>query len=105
MITANEHDVLENEESPSAQADPSGVRLEPANGRQPGFRTIALTGLCSSLLLWMCHFPLACGWLAWIALVPLLALVRMPARPRSLFFGAWLAGLAFFVPDIQWMSV
>ncbi len=54
--------------------------------------------------LWMCYFPLAWGWLGWIALVPLLALVRMQQTPRRLYLSAWLGGLVFFVPALHWLS-
>jgi len=55
-------------------------------------------------LLWMCFFPLAWGWLAWAALVPLLGLVRSQARPRTIYCAAWLAGVVFFFPALHWMT-
>src|SRR5947209_11043369 len=59
----------------------------------------------SALLLWLCYFPLNAGWLAWTALVPMLCLVRSSARPRTIYFGAWMAGLAFFFVALQWVRV
>jgi apolipoprotein N-acyltransferase len=59
--------------------------------------------LVSGGLLWSCYFPLACGWLAWLALVPLLCLVRSQARGRLVFLSALLGGLVLFVPVLQWM--
>jgi apolipoprotein N-acyltransferase len=59
----------------------------------------------SAALLWLCYFPVACGWLIWIALVPLLALVRSSARPWRIYFSAWLASLAFYLAAMQWMRV
>jgi apolipoprotein N-acyltransferase len=53
----------------------------------------------------MCHFPLAWGWLGWVALVPLLCLVRTTARPRAVYLSAWLGALLFYVPVLQWMRV
>ncbi|HXG11944.1 MAG TPA: apolipoprotein N-acyltransferase [Gemmataceae bacterium] len=64
-----------------------------------------LPALATGGLLWMCHFPLAWGWLAWVALVPLLCLVRAPVRARRIFFIAWAGGLVFFWPVLQWMRV
>jgi apolipoprotein N-acyltransferase len=66
---------------------------------------LALLGasLATSGLLWLSYFPVACGWLAWFALVPLLALVRSGQRPRFLFLCAWLSGIAFFQPALWWM--
>lgn len=61
--------------------------------------------LASSLLLWLCFFPLAWCWLGWVALVPLLALVRSEARSRNIYFSAYLGGLAFFLAALEWMTV
>jgi apolipoprotein N-acyltransferase len=74
-----------------------------------GNRYSVLRGLLPALvtggLLWLCHFPVAWGWLGWVALVPLLSLVRSRARPWRVYLSAWLSGLAFFVPVLQWMRV
>jgi len=72
---------------------------------QPALRTTLVPAALSALLLWMCFFPLAWGWLGWIALVPLLALVRSQATPRRVYLAAWLCGSAFFWPILQWMRV
>jgi apolipoprotein N-acyltransferase len=56
-------------------------------------------------LLWLCYFPLALGWLAWFALVPLLTLVRTEAPPRLVYLAAWLSGLVFSWPALQWLRV
>src|SRR5437879_9448279 len=61
--------------------------------------------LVSAALLWSCYFPLAQGWLAWVALVPLLSLVRSPARPRYAYWSAYAGGLSFFLPVLQWLRV
>jgi apolipoprotein N-acyltransferase len=57
----------------------------------------------SGMLLWLCHFPMALGWLAWVALVPLLYLVRMPGPARRVYGCTWLAGIFFYLPVLQWM--
>jgi apolipoprotein N-acyltransferase len=69
-----------------------------------GWRVFPLA-LTNAALLWLCYFPVACGWLIWIALVPLLALLRSSARPRWIYFSAWLGSLAFYLAAIQWMRV
>jgi apolipoprotein N-acyltransferase len=66
---------------------------------------IWLAPLLSAALLWLCFFPVACGWLAWVALVPWLCLVRAVGRPRRLYLAAWAGGLAFYWPVLQWMRV
>src|SRR5438128_1951049 len=64
-----------------------------------------LPGLFSAGLLWLCYFPLAWGWLAWMALVPLLCLVRAEGRARNIYWSAFAGGLVFFWPALQWMRV
>jgi apolipoprotein N-acyltransferase len=64
-----------------------------------------LAAVASGGLLWLCYFPADFGWLAWVALVPLLTLVRSSARPRTIYLCAWVAGSVFFWPAIQWMRV
>jgi apolipoprotein N-acyltransferase len=59
----------------------------------------------TSALLWLCYFPAACGWLIWIALVPLLTLVRGGVRPARLYLYVWLGGLCFDLAAMQWMRV
>ncbi len=66
---------------------------------------LVLPALATAGLLWLCYFPVAWGWLAWVALVPLLSLVRAETRGRRVFLCAWLGGLAFFTPALQWMRV
>jgi apolipoprotein N-acyltransferase len=64
-----------------------------------------IAAIMSAGLLWACFFPLACSWLAWIALVPLLCLVRSEARARNIYWSAFAGGLAFFWPVLQWLRV
>src|SRR5262249_36319435 len=69
-----------------------------------------LGGLCllsvgSAGLLYCCHFPVACGWLAWFGLVPLLLLTRSGARPWLVGLAAYVGGLAFFFTVTSWIRV
>src|SRR5206468_979957 len=59
----------------------------------------------TAVLLWSCFYPANCGWLAWVALVPLLGLVRTMAPARSVYLAAWTAGLLCYLPVLQWMRV
>src|SRR5580704_14980722 len=73
---------------------------------RPPFRLRWLgLALLSGATLWLCHFPVAWGWLAWVALVPILALTRAESRGWRLFLCALSGGLAYYVPAISWMSV
>jgi apolipoprotein N-acyltransferase len=71
----------------------------------PRFLQLALAASVSGGLLWLCHFPVGWGWLAWVALVPFLFLARTQATGWRLYGAAWLGGLAFFVPVLQWLRV
>ncbi|HMF13506.1 MAG TPA: apolipoprotein N-acyltransferase, partial [Gemmataceae bacterium] len=67
-----------------------------------------LPALATALLLSLCHFtilPITSGWFAWVALVPLLCLVRSDAKPGRIYLAAWAGGLAFFFFVLQWMRV
>jgi apolipoprotein N-acyltransferase len=64
-----------------------------------------LLALTTAGLLYLSYFPVGLSWLAWFALVPLLVLVRMPARPWRIYLSAYVGGLAFFWPVLQWLRV
>jgi apolipoprotein N-acyltransferase len=85
----------------------SEIRLTTAPLTAPGKSTspCAAPALLTGAMLWACHFPLAWGWLGWVALVPLLTLTRAAATPRRIYWAAYLAGLTFFVPALQFMRV
>jgi apolipoprotein N-acyltransferase len=90
---------------------PAKPTMAPAEKKAPagpvaesfGFALFAAS--LSGMLMWLCHFPMALGWLAWVALVPLLYLVRMPGPPRRVYGCTWLAGVIFYLPVLQWMRV
>jgi apolipoprotein N-acyltransferase len=81
---------------------PASPPAQPAAPPLPGPRPL-LPALLSGGLLWLCYFPAACGWLAWVALVPFLCLVRLPRRFR--YLAAFAGGLVFYWPALQWMRV
>lgn len=61
--------------------------------------------LATGVLMWASFAPLDFGPLAWVALVPLLLLVRLPERTSWMYVAAYGGGLAFFVPALQWMRL
>src|SRR5579863_5798442 len=75
----------------------------------PRFRTMPKPWLVlpaiSGILLWLCFYPLSWGFLGWVALVPLVFLVRLDARPWQIYLGAYLGGCVFFWSVLQWMRV
>ena len=46
------------------------------------------------------------GWdlLGWVALAPVLALAATAGTPRRAFIEGWVAGLAFFLPLLRWLT-
>lgn len=74
---------------------------DPAQPRSRMF----LPAILSGLLLYSAFFPLNLGFLAWIALVPLLSLVRANARSRRIYCAVFVGGLFCYVPAIQWLRV
>lgn len=78
-----------------------------APGAAPARRPINLLvpPLLSAGLLYLAYFPAGLSWIAWFALVPLLALVRRQERSRAIYVVAFLGGLAFYWPALQWLRV
>jgi apolipoprotein N-acyltransferase len=74
------------------------------DGRPPGrgqrLAVAALAGFALHL-----SFPRP-GWdlLGWVALAPVLALAVTARSPRRAFAEGWVAGLAFFLPLLRWLT-
>lgn len=67
-------------------------------------RPIFVPALLTSALLYASHFPLNLGWLlGWIALVPLLTLVRHPGPLWRIYLAAYLSGVCFYTPVLRWL--
>jgi apolipoprotein N-acyltransferase len=67
---------------------------------------VFLPAVLSGLLLWTAFYPLDLGLTAFVALVPWLTLVRAEGVSRRRRYGAaYLGGLAFFLPALQWIRV
>jgi apolipoprotein N-acyltransferase len=114
---------------PTVKIDPHTVSQPAAAHRALASGAIPLRHLLpavvSGVLLWLCFFPVGWGWLGWIALVPLLVLVRTDVPlAQGQRFGfiahfkgflrrpsyrvaacAFVGSLVFFVPILQWMRV
>jgi apolipoprotein N-acyltransferase len=64
-----------------------------------------VAGLASGLLLWLAFPPADWGWLAWVALAPLFALIPLPGKRPALYGAAWAGGLVFWLLAIQWVRL
>src|SRR5437870_12380847 len=93
---------LQVQPAPTPHAEP---RMAPAVQRPALIWPRFLPAACSGALLYACFFPLTWGWLAWVALAPLLCLVRAQGRARNIYCAAWLGGVIFFLPALYWVSV
>lgn len=72
--------------------------------RPGGLNTCGLL-LSTAVLLWCSFTPLDLGPLAWLALVPLLMLVRVPQRTWWLYRQAYLVGFVYWLLTLQWMRL
>ena len=61
-----------------------------------------LSGLTAGLL-WASFMPMDFGPLAWIALVPLLLLVRIPQKTKWMYAAVGICGIAGMTASLQWM--
>ncbi|MDX1944075.1 MAG: apolipoprotein N-acyltransferase [Pirellulaceae bacterium] len=90
--------IMKREQRKPALAERAGV-ADPS--RPPGLLTLGLA-LAGSLLLWASFPPLGLWPLAWIAPLPWLVLVQLPALPgRRPYVSIWLAGLLFWLLILQ----
>lgn len=85
---------------PTPQEIIASARSAPA--RAGGTLKVALL---TSLLLWASFTPLGFAPLGWVALVPLLLLVRLERPTRWMYTGTCFAGFAFWWPTLQWMRL
>jgi apolipoprotein N-acyltransferase len=68
-----------------------------------GMRGALSVSCLSGLLMWGAFTPLDFGPLAWICLVPLLTLARLPRPTHRMYPAVFLGGLAFWLMTLQWM--
>ncbi len=73
--------------------------------KRPGGISTFLIALTSAVLLWSSFTPLDWGPLAWIALVPLLCLVRPADPPAWLYRSLYLVGFLYWLATLQWMRL
>jgi apolipoprotein N-acyltransferase len=84
---------------PRTLAAPQPVRLPSPRWWIPVTLAVGSAGL-----LWLCFFPMNLGFLGWVALVPFLTLTVRP-NPRWVYLAAFLGGLAFGLPAVQWLRL
>jgi apolipoprotein N-acyltransferase len=80
------------------------ARQQPAIARPGSAGAWLLSGL-TAILLWASFTPVDAGPLAWIALVPLLVLVRIPQPTRWMYRAVFVSALANQLATLQWMRL
>ncbi len=94
------------ESSRSKASDPTVSQIiERARSAPPKVLGIWLVNALTALLLWASFAPLDYGPLAWIAVVPLLLLIRLIKSPRRMYLATYLGGLAYWLTSLQWMRL
>src|SRR6516164_9510753 len=88
-------------EMPQPMPRPAASAVSLPSLPQPWLTLPLLTGA----LLWLSFYPLGWGFLGWVALVPVLFLVRLDARPWRLYVGSFLGGCLFYWSALSWMTV
>ncbi|MEP3478943.1 MAG: apolipoprotein N-acyltransferase [Fuerstiella sp.] len=68
-------------------------------------RSVFLAALLTSVALWLSFTPVEAAPLAWIALVPLSLLIRIPNLPKRSYRVIYLAGMIWAVATVQWMRL
>lgn len=56
-------------------------------------------------MLWASFTPLDWGPLGWIALVPLILLIRTPRRTRWMYTAIYVSAVAYYIATLQWMRL
>jgi apolipoprotein N-acyltransferase len=76
------------------------------DSKMPWYRSTLAVAIVGSILMWAAQPPLALGWLAWIAPVPWLLLVRAnDLHGRRPYLALWLAGFVFWLLAIHWLRL
>ena len=91
---------------PSVQEIIQAARARQApSGDRPGSQGAWGLSSVTAILLWSAFTPLDFGPLAWLALVPIIVLIRLPHSPRWMYSALYLTGLINMLATLQWMRL
>lgn len=79
--------------------------IEAAQSAPAPVRGACVCSLATSLVLWASFTPLDWGWLGWVALTPLVLLVRIERATRFMYPVLYGAGLIWSFATLQWMRL
>lgn len=90
------------ENEPTVKMIIASARSAPVRGPARG---AWLLSLATGILLLMSFPPLDWGPLAWVAIVPLVLLVRIPTRTKWMYRAVYAGGFTFTLIALQWMRL
>ena len=88
---------------PTIQQIISTARRRKADGPRIGSRGAWIVNGLTAALLWASFMPLDFSPLAFLAIVPLLLLVRIPQRTRWMYTATACGGMVWMIASLQWM--
>ncbi len=89
---------------PREKNTPQEIITSARNAPAGPWGALLATGL-SAVLLWAAFTPVDYGPLAWIALIPLFALLRVERPMRRMSAAVYVGGLGFWLATLQWMRL
>lgn len=79
--------------------------IEAARSAPAPVRGAVVCSLMTTVLLWGSFTPLDWGWLGWIALAPMILLVRLDRPTRFMYPVLYVSGLVWSLATLQWMRL
>jgi apolipoprotein N-acyltransferase len=79
--------------------------IESARMAPAGMRGALMASCLTAVAMWGAFTPVDFGPLAWVCLVPLLSLVRLPRPTHRMYRAAFLGGMLFWTMSLQWMRL
>ena len=106
--TATNAKPAQQEAASRRRSEPSVQEIIATARRRPNLppaRGAWLLGGLTAAMLWASFMPLDWGPLAWVALLPLLLLVRIPRRTKWMYVAVGVSGVAWMICCLQWMRL
>lgn len=79
--------------------------IEAASTSRAPARGALVCSMATSVALWAAFTPVDAGWLGWLALAPLMLLIRIQQPTRWMYRITYASGLAWSLVTLQWMRL
>jgi len=86
------------------EASPREI-IESARTAPAGMKGALFASCLTAVAMWASFTPVDFGPLAWVCLVPMLALARLPRPTHRMHRAAFFGGMLFWVMSLQWMRL